>query len=213
MYGQLPVVIGEYPLSVSEMMFYQYLPIKVSGQPSLPNHNMEQRLEPFAGLVGTCCCDFIAKDGIDRFVDSYVYLTAKRLFVSPEYNMNREGWHSDGFMTEDINYIWSDCIPTIFSGANFELTQDDKVSLKEMEEQADPKWNVHYPDNTLLRLDQYNIHKCGQITKGIMRTFFKLSISLEPYDLVGNSINYRLDYSWKYKMRPRNQERNIPQKV
>lgn len=212
-YGQLPIVVGKYEPRVREMMFYQYLPIKLSSSGNLPSHNLEERLAVYDELIGGACCDFVGTFGLDRFVDSYVYLTAKRLFVSPDYNMNREGWHSDGFMTNDINYIWSDCVPTVFNKSDFDLTQNDKLSLAQMEEQALPQNNVVYPDKSLLRLDQFVIHKCGEITKGTMRTFVKISISTDAYDLDGNSINYRLDYSWKHNMRKRELDRNIPQNV
>ena len=174
---------------------------------------VEERLDPFQKLMAVSAGNYVGEFGLDAYMASYVYLTAKRLFVSPEYNMNREGWHSDGFMTDDINYIWSDCVPTVFNTSTFSLTQDDKVSLEEMEKQADDRFDHVFDNNTLLRLNQYVIHKCGEITKGTMRTFVKLSFSQDKYDLEGNSVNYMMDYDWKYKLRPRNVDRNIPQKV
>lgn len=210
MYGQLPVVVGKYELQVREMMFYQYLPVKVPGSYEII---VEERIRVFDKLVGIAAGNFIGEFGLDRYVASYAYLTAKHLFVSPDYNMNREGWHSDGFMTDDINYIWSDTVPTVFNDSKFNLTQDDKLSLEQMHLQADPKRDHVYVDNILLRLNQYVIHKCGEITKGTMRTFFKLSISKDEYDLEGNSVNYGLEYPFKNRMRKRGIDRNIPQNV
>lgn len=212
MYGKDPKVITELDINCKEMFFYQYLPIKMAGESTITTSKIEPRLCSFAELIGVSCCDFIGTYGLDRFVNSYVYLTVKRLFVSPNYNMNREGWHSDGFMTDDINYIWSDCVPTVFNNSDFNLSQDDKLSIKEMEEQAKPMWDFTYPNKTLLRLDQFVIHRCGDIERsGCMRSFFKLSISDDMYDLEGNSHNYMLDYNWP--MRKRGEERNIPQNV
>lgn len=213
-YGQLPEIIGHFPWQIKEMMFYQYLPIKVANDPlaDIQLHS-EPRLHVFNAMIGASCCDFIGKFGLDKFMASYVYLTAKRLFVSPDYNMNREGWHSDGFMTDDINYIWSDCVPTVFNKSRFNLCMDDKISMDQMTWQAEPKNDVTYENNVLLRLNQYVIHKCGEITGPTMRTFFKLSISKDEYDLEGNSINYGLEYPFKNRMRKRSIDRNIPQNV
>lgn len=206
MYGANPKQLGVYKVNCPEMMFYQYLPIKMAGctEPS-----MEQRLNPFSNLLGTILCDFVGTYGLNRFVDSYVYVTAKKLFNTPGCPFNREGWHSDGFMTDDVNYIWSDCYGTIFNSSPFNLTMDDSGSLVEMERQADPENNFQYPDGTLLRLDQFNIHKVAPLYETKLRTFLKCSFSKDRYDLEGNSHNYLLDYNWE--MRKRNSKRNIPQ--
>jgi hypothetical protein len=207
-YGELPKYLGLFEIDVKEMMFYQYLPIK------LPNdHNpiVEKRLECFSELIGAALCDFVADYGLERFHQSYVYLTAKYMYEAKGCSFNRKGYHSDGFMTDDINYIWSDRKPTVFNFSKFNLTQDDSLSMREMEEQADEEKIETYPWNSLLRLDQYVIHRCsGEESEG-MRAFCKISISKDKYDLKGNSINPLLDYKWDY--RDRSKERNIPQKL
>lgn len=205
-YGILPKNLGQVQVDCQEMMFYQYLPICM---PSSHEIIMEPRLNCFRDIVGKICCQFIAEYGLTRFVDSYIYLTAKRGWVQPGNNFNREGWHSDGFLTNDINYIWSDCLPTVFAEGNFQITPDDKISMVEMEEQAEKAVHHTYPANSLLRLDESCIHKCGNIDKGRMRTFVKVSFSYDKYDLIGNSHNYEFHYDWE--MKPRGETRNIPQ--
>lgn len=207
-YGSPPKTIGHYTVETDEMFFYQYLPIKMKG--SLFTSKYENRLKCFDNLIFSAGSDFIEDFGIEKFMDSYVYLTAKRLYQSGGCYFNRVGWHSDGFMTDDINYIWSDKIPTIFNLTSFKLSQDDNVSMLEMDQQADLNKNVLYENNTLLRLDQYNIHKVNESNFCDIRTFVKISISSDKYDLKGNSKNYNLDYDWI--MRDRKKDRNIPQK-
>ncbi len=205
-YGELPKVIRKIKVDCKEMMFYQYLPIKLIGQ---ENFDIEQRLYPFHDLILYSMIDFRENFGLEKLIDSYVYLTAKRQFQSKSKLFNRPGYHSDGFLTDDINYIWSDKNPTIFNSTNFKLTLDDEVSLKEMEEQALPENEVTYFDNTLLRLNQFNIHKVDENIEAGFRTFVKISFSQDKYDLEGNSHNYFLDYDWE--MKPRKESRNIPQ--
>ena len=207
-YGQLPKVIGEYNISCDEMLYYQYLPIKLKNQ---IKPVFEERLNCFNSIIGAACCDFIGEYGLDLYNDSYIYLTAKKMYQSNGCSFNRHGYHSDGFMTEDINYIWCDNNPTIFNYTQFNLSLDDKKSLIEMQKQADDKKTKVYNINTLLRLDQYNIHKVNDNKSLCLRTFAKISFSKDKYDLIGNSNNYLLDYKWN--MRSRNIDRNIPQKL
>ena len=207
-YGELPKELGIFEVEAKEMMFYQYLPVK------MPNETQpiyEERLKCFDALVGAICCDYIGEFGLDNYVNSYVYLTAKHLYQMPNCSFNRTGWHSDGFLTDDINYIWCDKYPTIFNKTAFDLPMDDLLSMEEMEKQAMPFHDVTYKENQLLRLNQFNIHKVAPITKGGMRTFLKVSISKDKYDLIGNSHNYLLNYDWE--MKPRKEARNIPQSV
>jgi hypothetical protein len=205
-YGDLPKELGLYEIACKEMMFYQYLPIKLLGDVQVV---YEDRLSCFNGLIGAICCDFIGEYGLDRYVNSYVYLTAKNLYQSGGCSFNREGWHSDGFMTDDINYIWCNRFPTVFNKSAFSLTLDDSVSMGEMDKQALACNDVSYGENRLLRLNQYNIHRVAPVTESGMRSFVKVSFSKDKYDLLGNSHNYLLDYSWD--MRVRKSERNIPQ--
>jgi hypothetical protein len=205
-YGELPIPLGVFEVECKEMMFYQYLPIKMANETKLI---YEPRLKCFDELINVICCDFMGVFGTDKFDSCYVYLTAKFLYQSSNCSFNRMGWHSDGFLTDDINYIWSDKNPTIFNGSEFKLTLDDSISMSEMEKQASPSNDVTYKEGELLRLNQFNIHKVADSTNEGMRAFIKVSFSRDKYDLIGNSHNYLLDYDWL--MKEREQNRNIPQ--
>ncbi len=207
-YGELPSKIGICELESDEMLFYQYLPIKLIGNCET---RIEERLQWTKDVVVACIADFNKTYGLDVYQDHYVYLTVKKMYQPPGQSFNRPGYHSDGFMTNDINYIWSDKIPTIFNYSNFNLTQDDKISMMEMSQQANDKSVVCHLPNSILKLDQYNIHKVGFTDKLVLRTFIKVTFSKDKYDLKGNSHNHLLDYSWE--MRDRKDERNIPQKI
>lgn len=204
-YGELPKSLGVIPVSVDEMFFYQYLPVKLSGELK-PLY--EQRLKIFDQIIGVVSCHYIGEFGLNKFRESYMYITAKHLFQKPNCEFNRPGYHSDGFMTDDINYIWCDNNPTVFNDYDFNLSQDCELSLKEMELQALNGKEITYLPNELLMLNQFNIHKVATIEAPGMRTFLKVSFSTEKYNLIGNSHNYLLDYNWD--MQPRKIERNHP---
>lgn len=205
-YGAEPKVLGKFVLDCPEMFFYQYLPIKMAGSREIL---VEERLKCFNEIIGAAACDFVSIRGLGRFDMSYIYLTAKSMYIKPGGGFNRPGWHSDGFLTDDINYVISDNHPTVFNSSDFSLTLDDRISMEEMEKQAKPINSYEYPDSFLLRLDQFNIHKCAEIKEVCVRTFVKLSFSPDKYNLRGNSHNYLIDYKWD--MKERAAERNIPQ--
>lgn len=206
MYGKKPDFLGLFNIQPKEYLYYQYLPIK------LPNGKIiiEERLKPFLYLIYTCEENFLIDHTFSDYDNHYIYLTVKNLYQKNKCGFNREGWHSDGFLTKDINYIWSNRQPTIFNNSKFDISPCDERSIDEMFFQAKPENDFSYPINSLLKLDQYVIHRVGDIQEGL-RCFFKLSFSKDKYDLKGNSHNYLLDYNWE--MRDRKLSRNIPQRL
>lgn len=201
MYGIEPADMGEVDIDLREMMFYLYLPIKLPKHPARHGslYAKPRRLRPLEPILGLL--------PITECRDRYVYITCKRTFVSPGKMANRPGWHCDGFGTDDINYIWSDCAPTEFCLQKFDLPDDDAASLAAMNAQAKPE-NVHtWPDRHLLRLDQRQVHRVSEQPYTGMRTFIKITISRHKFDLEGNSHNHRIDYNWE--MRKPGADRNM----
>ena len=203
-YGAPPVDLGLIDLSPVEMMFWLYCPIKLPGMMSV---SAPDNLKQFSRLWVKA-----AEDCVDRWKDSYVYVTAKTLFVTPQSPGNRPGWHSDGFLTDDLNYIWSDANPTIFwePDIRFRFPADHTASLAQMESVADLHPDEHwtYPDKHLLRIDQAVLHKVATDIAPGVRTFVKISVSRHRYALSGNSINHELAPGWIYQ--DRHAERNCP---
>lgn len=207
MYGHAPKDLGPVNLSPKEMMFWLYCPIKVPGRWS---ETMPANLEQFSPIVEAVFNDLSASPS--RWCDSYIYLTAKRIFASPGAQGNRLGWHADGFGTDDLNYVWYDANPTIFwvPPEPVRLSEDHTESMKEMSYMADSyrKYLRRYPLKHLLRLDSSVIHAVEPDVKPGMRTFVKVSVSKERYALEGNSVNHQLNLGWTYA--PRAVERNCP---
>lgn len=198
-YGGLPVDLGPIDIAPVEMMFWLYCPIATPREwlPMPPN------LEQFRPIV-----DAVAAYDYDHCAESYIYLTAKTLFVQPGCIGNRPGWHSDGFGTSDINYIWHDRAPTEFFSDAFHLPDDCADAMAIMAQRAAGQPIVTYPDKCLLRLDPSVIHRCPVNFEPGMRTFVKVSLSKDRYNLVGNSVNHGLRERWE--MLPRTAERNHP---
>jgi hypothetical protein len=202
-YGTLPKDLGLVDINPTEMMCWLYCPISVPGSLEVV---LPQNLAQFADIV-LPVLDDIGPTGVEK----YVYITAKTLFVTPDNSGNRPGWHSDGFMTDDINYVWSDSNPTVFWKAEqpVNITQHHTESMKEMTQLADTTGQLCvYADKHLLKLDQRHIHKVAERTTSGMRTFVKISVSKHLYAHVGNSINHDLDFPAPTIQR--SMERNCP---
>lgn len=199
-YGGSPIVCGKFQLPFVEYMHYLYLPIWMPGS---VDWALPPRLEFVRPLL-----EVISDWEIDE--RKYVYLTARRGFASPGNPLNRPGWHSDGFGSDDVNYIWSDRFPTLFAEQKFHDISDDHVrSAEQFEEQVSPASIVTYENGVLLRLDPSIIHAAPEIpAPGGERSFIKISLSDQQYNLLGNSHNYLLDYDWP--MFSRDEIRNDP---
>lgn len=209
-YGAAPVDLGRVDISPSEMMFWLYCPIKL---PSQHHETLPPNLKQFSPLVEEVFHDVVRdNDGANLWREGYVYITAKTLWCTPENPGNRPGWHSDGFLTDDLNYIWADANPTVFweSHERVSFTADHNESLVEMEAACEHDTFAHrrYPLEHLLRLDQSVMHKVDTNIPAGVRTFVKISVSKHRYDLKGNSINHALAPDWAYQDRAA--ERNHP---
>lgn len=197
-YGTAPIDLGLIDLDPKEMLFWLYCPIKLAN-----SHNMHvpANLAQFMPIVGAVIADVEPW----RLHRDYIYLTAKNVWTTPDNTAQRPGWHCDGFMTDDLNYIWQDREPTLFwePGYGVALTQDHGVSMEEMRQLTEryPEYNRTYPLKHLLRLDQTVIHRVADFAGAGMRAFVKVSVSQHPFNLVGNSINHHLVPDWHYAHR------------
>lgn len=192
--GGPPKDLGLIELAPSEMMFWMYLPISVPGQSA---YHLPENLRGFAEIVSAA-----KADDPEAFRDRYVYLTAKTLWVEGSYIGNRPGWHIDGYGTDDVNYIWCDRAPTEFLDLEEPvlLSEDCDESLRQMAKLAYKQRALGalefayptYPDKHLLRLDNTVIHRSPTDFTPGLRTFVKVSVSLDQYNLKGNSVNHLL---------------------
>lgn len=197
-YGTAPVNLGLIDMHITEMLFWMYCPIKLRD-----THHMviPDNLRQFEPIVYAA----MEEVGEERWRRDFVYLTAKNVYTTPDNTAQRPGWHCDGFMTDDLNYIWADKEPTLFwvPPALISLPQDHAESIAKMETITDaaPEFNRTYPLRHLLRLDQTVIHRVNDFSGSGMRAFVKLSVSRHPFNLVGNSINHKLAPDWHYEHR------------
>ena len=203
-YGTQPENLGLVEIDPTEMMFWMYCPIKT---PGMLDTVIPANLMQFLPLV-----EKVQIDRANEWQDDYIYITAKTLYVKPETPGNRPGWHSDGFMTDDLNYIWSDKNPTVFfcDDKLHSFSADHVHSLDEMNQLCEPDTSKHfrYANKHLMKLDQRVLHKVDTNIQPGIRTFVKISVSKDVYALKGNSVNHALPITETYQ--ERGADRNCP---
>lgn len=162
-------------------------------------HNSEYHIpDNFKNIVESVISDVY---GISEYLYEndhryYCYLTIKKRYVAPMGYGNREGWHIDGFESDQHNFIWSDSehMPTEVCVGNFNLSQDHNKSLSEMDEQARYKGRIQLNANMLYEMDQQCVHRpsVNLSQEYVLRTFIKITYSKELFNGIGNAWNYKL---------------------
>lgn len=198
-YGDLPEDLGLIDLTPTEMMFWLYCPVLTPTSLLTIPPNLT-----WARPIVEAVLDH--ESAAER--GGYVYLTAKTLWISEGADANRPGWHADGFGTDDLNYVWYDRAPTEFVEDSYCLPDDCADSMAIMTERADRCQIITYPAKHLLRLTPSVVHRVPVGVAAGYRSFVKVSVSPDRYNLEGNSINHALGEKWP--LLPRRSERNHP---
>lgn len=200
-YTSKPQYLGTFCIQDFTPKYYLYLPIKL-------NYSNDIKL-PYDLIKYKCLVDaVIAREGRD-LDGSYVYISVEVSAIKSGITQKRSGWHADGFLTDDINYIYSDKLPTIFNNTTFFVDNNHSTSIKQFNEQLDESNNYWFNPKSLVRVTSSHIHRTPVPTEDEeFRQFVKISISKERYNLEGNTHNSLFDYDWV--MYPRQEVRNCP---
>jgi hypothetical protein len=200
-YGAEPVSLGKFDIHLPEMMHYLYLPVNMT--PDWHDIRLPQNIECLMATVRHILRDYPEY--------KYCYVSARRGIASPGNSLNRPGWHCDGFGTDDLNFIWWKGAGTRFAVQEFnDISDDEHLSMKQMEEQVRPENVRTYPEGEVYLIDRYVVHAVPVIERVEPRQFVKISLSNNRYNLDGNSHNYLFDYDWT--MVGRAQDRNVTNK-
>ena len=202
-YGKPPVSVAKHDLHLPEFMHYLYLPVVMPDQRGL---RLPENLKCLRGLIWLAMINTAPSSGF------YVYVSARRGWATPGNALNRPGWHTDGFGTDDLNYIWWSGAGTRFAIQDFgDISDDHTESTEQFEARVEDDRVVTPPERTLYRLDRHVVHAIPEITKSGPRSFVKISISRTKYNLEGNSHNHLFAYDWA--MHGREVVRNDPHKI
>lgn len=223
--GKMPANLGSLDLPAwREFCFVQDMPILTPESGSLwlrvPHHL--QALVPMAMAVRN---HLIRSMGERWLKERYMYLTAKHTHVSYGQHQTREGWHTDGFGTDDLAFLWCDSTPTLVLDKPMIVSTNDREALEQM--QAEGKRELYamaydqvirnnhirkLDTHRLYMLDDQVIHTPAVAERSGFRRFAKISVSKYPYDLLGNATNDMLPTNWT-PTRLRDVCRNNPENI
>ncbi len=222
--SEIPESVGEFHLDNKEYMQYLYLPIKMGGKGGVC---LEQRLWFLRRMIDAALLFENRYLSVSELHKKYVYLTIKQTVIPKGLTQNRPGWHSDGFGTNDVNYVWYDKLPTEFMIGAFEVSTDDAQSMKDFEaielnanrqiirnfidhgdRHPTPADFIQPKPFHLYRLTQNHVHRTVRSDCDQVRMFVKITLSDHVYAQEGNSHNYSIAYHWT--LSPRKTERNQP---
>ena len=178
--SEMPESYGEVNLQPEEYCYTVYMPIRNITGSEFKQWHIPDNLKWVEPLLYKI-------DWHDLVEYNVAYLTAKHMYV--DGYQNRPGWHIDGFGGDDVNYIWCSDNPTQVAVQEFNLSNDHKKSLWEMEEQVSDSNIKMLKSKHLYRLDTSVVHRCPPVFETMLRTFVKLSLSNEVYNLKGNASN------------------------
>lgn len=199
-YGKAPELIARFSMiDLQEVMYYLYLPVIMrnidKGDIRLPGN-----LKDLWAMVDIADSHATRLHGQPY---TYAYVSARKGWATPDNPLNRPGWHCDGFGTDDLNYVWWTGPGTRFALQAFEgIVSDHNRSLKQFDEQVDPRCVFTYPEKGLYMIDPSVVHATPIIEPpGCMRQYIKVSLSDHQYNLENNSHNYLFNYQWELHSR------------
>lgn len=170
-----------------------YLPVYMRGQ----GFRIPQRIEPYIPLIQRVPPIF-----------SYMYITIKHMYVDKGQYGNRPGWHVDGFLSDNREYVWCSREPTEYIDVpEYKEVSCHRQSLINFNKLTKNQSILTLKPNSLYSLGK-TIHRTPLIKENGIRTFVKISCSSEKFNLLGNAVNELFEYDWTYYNRE--QIRNHP---
>ena len=123
-----PVVVGTYipPLGCASDLRVNHLLVKPRGERELNLRGLD--LSYWEGLLSLCWQDAVGQIGIAEMMMRYAFLTIDHGVVEVGKTLRDPGWHVDGLQGAevpvktgiDLQYIWTDALPTEFAIGRFE---------------------------------------------------------------------------------------------
>jgi len=132
---------------------------------------------------------------------SFCYITVRHGVVD---SLADDEWHVDGFSTKithipEQNYIWSNIMGTEIAEVNVDFPNDFNPNLHNVNHFLENFISNSYncKDNNLYCLDPFILHRRQPTTKGMNRTFVRISFVPIEIDDINNSPNPLIERNYK----------------
>lgn len=156
-----------------------------------------------------------------NFNQYYAYLTVDSHILHAGETHRHCGFHVDGFQGSRIvdktllnhSYIATDVIGTewLCQSMPTDWSTDTDDFFKGWDANADVDCVIKLRTNKIYMLSPYVIHRCP-VYRGpsVLRTFYRLSFDVRPFDRLGNTHNPHFDYDWDMVPRNKSAELKLP---
>ena len=139
----------------------------------------------------------------------YCFVTIDQGWVEPGHTLRDEGWHLDGLQGDevpikkptDLQFIWSDGLPTIFSSQNLDAKGLDPSThnvFKWIDKQVSPESIIKTNPYHIYAMNTYHIHKATEATEKTFRRFIRVSYTYIPVTSKRMTVNADMDYNYEY---------------
>lgn len=139
----------------------------------------------------------------------YCFVTIDQGWVEPDHTLREPGWHLDGLQGDeapdkkaaDLQFIWSDRLPTTFTSQKFDVKGLDSSTynvFKWIGKQIDPEQIVETQAFHVYAMNTYHAHKAMAAKEKVYRRFVRVSYTFIPVTSKRMTINPDMTYNYEY---------------
>ncbi len=139
--------------------------------------------------------------------DRYMYITVDQGLVAKSDTLRTPGWHLDGLQWDEIatkveadyQFIWSDALPTEFVDQSFDVSDIDISRhnvFDALAKQVNEESIYHFPENSLVLMNPYHVHRASYAQHDTYRRFLRLSFTKTPVTSKKMTLNPDIDYNY-----------------
>jgi hypothetical protein len=139
----------------------------------------------------------------------YCFLTIDQGAVELGDSQRETGWHIDGMQGDevpikqpgDLQFVWSDKLPTSFAAQSFDMTGIDPSRHNVFDwvgRQVNPMNVQNGVPNAVYALTSYHVHSATLAQAAIYRRFARLSFTHLPVTSTRMTVNPEVTYNYPY---------------
>lgn len=142
--------------------------------------------------------------------DRYCFVTIDNGPVAVNETQRTPGWHIDGLQGKevkhkqlpDIQYIWCNCLPTLFTSQSFDIEGVNVHThniFRHLEKQINPDMVVETEPFILYQMSPYHAHRSQVAGRDYTnRSFVRISFSFIPVTNRAMTVNETISYPYRY---------------
>ena len=202
--GRLPLDVGEFEFESFTDKRVNHYCIKSSDSEEYVFGEIDsEEFRRFIGLIEA----YVSKIGLD-VKNRYCFVTIDQGLVELDHTLRDPDWHLDGMQGDevlkkrptDLQFIWSDSLPTTFTSQKFDVRGFDPSVhniFKWIGKQIDPEQVIETQPFHIYAMNAYHAHKATEAKETIYRRFVRVSYTFVPITSKRMIVNPDMKYNYK----------------